>query len=257
MPGDETQKIYVWFDALNIYMTGVGFGTDEKKWKKWWPANLHIIGKDIVRFHAVYWPAILLAAGLPLPRELLVHGFITSGGRKMSKTIGNVIDPYEVIEKYGVEATRYYLLSQIPTLDDGDFTLENFEQVYQADLANGLGNLVARVAAMAWKSGGVNQLTSEPVISKKVAKYIESYSLNLALEDIWGRIREADKFINERQVWTLEGSELKEALKKLVIDIRQIAVDLKSFLPETAEKIEEQYSEDKIQKGEALFPRLE
>lgn len=256
VPGDNSQKIYVWFDALTIYITGAGFGFNQKLWKKWKPIDLHIIGKDIIRFHAVYWPAMLLSANLPLPKELLVHGFITSGGRKMSKTIGNVIDPYEIIEKYGVEATRYYLLSQVPTLDDGDFTIESFEQVYQADLANGLGNLVARVATMAEKSKLSYEDTKLLSISKKVANYIESYELNLALEDIWGRIRKADKYINERQVWTLGGQELEEALNKLVSDIRQIAVDLKPFLPETAEKIGRQYDGKRIKKAEGLFPRL-
>ena len=151
LPGDDNQKIYVWFDALTIYMTGVGWGYDEKLWRRWWPADLHIIGKDIIRFHAVYWPAMLLSAGLPLPKALLVHGFISSGGRKMSKTLGNVIDPYAVIKKYGVEPLRYFLLSQIPTLDDGDFTVEAFKSVYQADLANGLGNLAARLAKLCEK----------------------------------------------------------------------------------------------------------
>src|SRR3989304_2234779 len=189
------QKIYVWFDALNIYQTGIGWGYDEKLWRRWWPADLHIIGKDIIRFHAVYLPAMLLSAGLPLPKALLVHGFISSGGRKMSKSLGNVIDPYEIIEKYGVESLRYFLLSQIPTLDDGEFTVERFEEVYLADLANGLGNLVARVAGLA-KDLRFNIFDSRiNKFSTNVKKHIENYQLNLALETIWKEMKKADVLI--------------------------------------------------------------
>jgi methionyl-tRNA synthetase len=266
VPGDDTQKIYVWFDALNIYQTGSGYGYDEELWKKWWPADLHVIGKDIIRFHAVYWPAILLSAGLPLPKSLLVHGFISSGGRKMSKSIGNVIDPYEIIEKYGVEALRYYLLAKIPTLDDGDFTLDSFEQVYQADLANGLGNLVARVAGLAVNSniqiphrrqGSGGLANSKLNFSKKVEDAIQNYKLNIALESIWENIRGADKLINEKEVWKLEGKDKENVLIDLVSTLRQIAIDLKPFLPETAEKIEEQFKSPQIKSAKPLFPRLD
>src|SRR3989338_3769230 len=127
VPRDETQRIYVWFDALNIYQSGVGFGLDEETYKKWWPADVHVIGKGIIRFHAVYWPAFLLSAGLPLPKTIFVHGYITVGGQKMSKTLGNVVDPFQLIEKYGAEALRYYLLREIPPTEDGDFTRQEFE----------------------------------------------------------------------------------------------------------------------------------
>lgn len=255
VPGDDGQKIYVWFDALTIYMTGVGWGFDEALWKKWWPADLHIIGKDIIRFHAVYWPAMLLSAGIPLPKALLVHGFIASGGRKMSKTLGNVVDPYAVIEKYGVEPLRYFLLSQIPTLDDGDFTLKRFEEVYQADLANGLGNLVARVAGLANDTRFKTQDT-ERKLSKSVEKHIENYELNLALGAIWNEIKNADVIINERQVWSLKGEDKQEVLEELIQKVRQISVDLKPFLPETAEIIEKQFAGPQIKSGKPLFPRL-
>lgn len=249
VPGDPDQKIYVWFDALTIYMTASGYGYDKKLWGKWWPADLHIIGKDIFRFHAFYWPAMLISAGLPLPKSLLVHGFITSGGRKMSKTIGNVIDPYEIIEKYGVEALRYFLLSQIPTLDDGDFTEERFKEVYNADLANGLGNLVARVTGLAGnKVLGIKNHVSE--FSKEVVEAIESYRLNEALAAIWNRIKKADVLINEKKVWSLNGKDKEKIVQELLKEVNQIAYDLKPFLPETVKKIEKQ------QKG-PLFPRLD
>lgn len=249
VPGDPSQKIYVWFDALTIYMTASGYGYNKGLWETWWPADLHIIGKDIFRFHAFYWPAMLLAANLPLPKELLVHGFITSGGRKMSKTIGNVIDPYEIIEKYGVEPLRYFLLSQIPTLDDGDFTEERFKEVYNSDLANGLGNLVARVSGLS-KDIKIKDSISKPKTSKEVEKGIKEYQLNLALGAIWTRIRSVDVFINENKVWSLTGKKKEEAIGKLVEEIRQIAFDLRPFLPKTAEKIENGFDG-------TLFPRLD
>lgn len=255
VPGDPEQKMYVWFDALNIYMTGTGYGYDEELWKEWWPAKAHVLGKDIIRFHAVYWPAMLMSANLPLPKELIVHGFITSGGRKMSKSIGNVVDPYEMIEKFGVEPLRYFLLSQIPTLDDGDFTEERFREVYQADLANGLGNLVARVAAMSEKEEIVVEETALS-FSDEVVKSIESYELNIALENVWAKITEADKLINDKKVWELTGVEKKVALIDLVNRIKQIAFDLQPFMPETAEKILTQFKGE-IKKGEPLFPRLD
>ncbi len=256
VPNDDSQFVYVWFDALNIYQTGVGFGYDEELWKKWWPADLHVIGKDIIRFHAVYWPAILLSADLPLPKKLLIHGFITSGGRKMSKTIGNVVDPYEIIEKHGIEPLRYFLLSQIPTKDDGDFTIQHFEEVYQADLANGLGNLVARVAGLAEKEDFTIPEPKELTISSEVQEAITNYELEKALLIIWEKIKKADVFINKRGVWNLKGAQKQAALVNLVSQLRQIAFDLQPFLPETAEKIEEQFNGKKVKSTKPLFPRL-
>lgn len=255
VPGDPSQKIYVWFDALTIYMTGTGFGYDEKLWKKWWPADLHIVGKDIIRFHAVYWPAMLLSAGLPLPKSLLVHGFITSDGRKMSKTIGNVIDPYEIIKKYGVEALRYYLLAKIPTQDDGDFTVKSFEQVYQADLANGLGNLIARVAKLC-ESSDLSFPKESTKLEKHIVRQVERFELNRALETIWQKVNTTDEYISVKTPWNKKGKELESILKVCVTEVRQIAFNLQLFLPETAEKIEKQFKGPKIKSGEILFPRL-
>ncbi len=253
VPGDENQKIYVWFDALNIYQTAVGWGYDQKLYEKWWPADLHVIGKDIIRFHAVYWPAMLMSAKLELPKSLLVHGFVTSGGKKMSKTIGNVVDPYALIEKFVVEALRYYLLSQIPTQDDGDLTQERMNTVYVSDLQNGLGNLVARVAAMA-VNGQWPMVNGQ--ISAGVAEALEEYKFDTAMGSIWERIKKADQFVSEKRVWELKDKAREEALTRLVGEIRQIAVDLAPFMPQTAEKINTQFGGEKIVKGEPLFPRL-
>ena len=149
VPGDDKQRIYVWFDALNIYQSGIGFGWDEEKYTKWWPADVHVIGKGIIRFHAVYWPAFLLSAGLKLPKKIFVHGYYTVNGQKMSKTLGNVYDPLPLLEKYGADPLRYYCLAKTPPFTDGDFSEEKFIEAYNSDLANGLGNLVARVAKLA------------------------------------------------------------------------------------------------------------
>lgn len=260
VPGDPSSKIYVWFDALTIYMTASGYGYDQTLWEKWWPADLHIIGKDIFRFHAFYWPAMLLSAGLPLPKELLIHGFITSGGRKMSKTIGNVIDPYEIIEKYGVEALRYFLLSQIPTLDDGDFTEERFKEVYNADLANGLGNLVSRVAKLAENSGldFVKKEKGGEIYRDAQKRAIENFRFDLALNNIWTvDISSVDTHINQETPWTREGGKLKEVLEFEVKELRSIAKKLRPFLPETARNIEKQFIGPKIRSAKPLFPRID
>ena len=256
VPGDKTQKIFVWFDALIIYMTGVGYGYDAKLWKKWWPADLHVIGKDIIRFHAVYWPAMLFSAGLPLPKRLLIHGFITSGGRKMSKTLGNIIDPYAVLKRYGLDATRYYLLREIPTLDDGDITHQRFKELYNADLANGLGNLVARVAKLCETSGLAFSPDNPSGFRSQVAGHIEAYRLDLALSDIWKKIAEVDMQIEKQQPWDLSGGKLRAALTELVAHLRQIGFELQPFLPNTAAKILKQFTGPKISSSKPLFPRL-
>lgn len=255
VPGDDNQKIYVWFDALNIYQTAIGWGYDQKLYERWWPADLHVIGKDIIRFHAVYWPAMLMSAKLKLPKSLLVHGFVTSGGKKMSKSIGNVVDPYAMIKKFGVEAFRYYLLSQIPTQDDGDLTEERLRTVYVSDLQNGLGNLVARVAAMAaGLEFGIQDAGAS--MSAEVTRALDEYKFDVAMGSIWERIKKADQYVSENKVWTLTGEEKKAAIEKLVGEIRQIATDLAPFMPETAEKIAKQYGGSSIEKMTPLFPRL-
>ena len=256
VPNDDTQKMYVWFDALNIYMTGIGYGYDSQLWKKYWPADLHVIGKDITRFHAIYWPAMLLSAKLPLPKSILVHGFITSGGVKMSKSLGNVIDPYELITKYGVEPLRYFLLSQIPTLDDGDFTIEQFENIYTAHLSNGLGNLVSRVAKLCERSGFDFEIDQAPGFRSQVTEQINTFQLHLALEAIWKRISQVDQLIDERQPWKLEGQPLKSVLQTCVAHLRQIGFELQPFLPRTANTITSHFRGPKIAAATPLFPRL-
>lgn len=255
VPSDDTQKIYVWFDALNIYQSGIGFGWDEKKYNKYWPADLHIIGKGISRFHSVYWPAFLMSAGLNLPKALFIHGYFTVNGQKMSKTLGNVIDPNEMIEKYGTDALRYYFLAKFSPFTDGDFSEEKLKDVYNADLANGLGNLISRVARLCEKSRFMFK-SKETVIYPEVIKTLEEFRFDNALKFIWDKITVVDQEINKSEPWKLEGEKLNKFLQDAVLTIKHIAYNLQPFLPETSERIKKIFEGPKIKSSEPLFPRL-
>ena len=262
VPNDLEQRMYVWFDALNIYQSGIGFGWDEGKYNKWWPADLHVIGKGIVRFHAVYWPAILLSARLLLPKKLFVHEYITVEGQKMSKTLGNVLDPIPVIEKCGADSLRYYLLAKLSPFLDGDFSESKFRESYNADLANGLGNLVARVAKLCEQyeitcSNDLNlsRAKSRDQWNKDVVAALEEFKFNEALGIIWQLIANADKKVNQEKPWELKGEKLTQVLNDLVKRIQHIAFNLRPFLPHTAEKILKQFS-GKIKSSASLFPRI-
>lgn len=250
VPNDLTQRIYVWFDALNIYRSGVDAQT--------WPADLHIIGKGIIRFHTVYWPAFLLSAGLDLPKAVMAHGYLTVNGQKMSKTIGNIIDPLEIINKYGVDALRYYLLREIPPFDDGDFSYRRLDEVYSSDLANELGNLVSRTTNLAEQYGiPGKELTKEDKDSALVDlfKNLNKYEFNSALEFVWHYVKNANKKLDEKAPW-------KNSLHRTVIisetlaSLAEIGYLLSPFLPETAEKIIKAVTTQKITKILPLFPRL-
>ncbi|KKR24428.1 MAG: Methionine-tRNA ligase [Candidatus Levybacteria bacterium GW2011_GWB1_39_7] len=250
---DDSQRIYVWFDALNIYQSGIGFGWDDAKYKKWWPADVHVIGKGIIRFHAIYWPAILLSSGLKLPKTLFVHEYFTVNGQKMSKTIGNVIDPIELIEKHGADPLRYYFLAKFSPFQDGDFSEDKFKEVYNADLANGLGNLVARVARLCEKVKHQAKENKEE-LNKDVQEKLSEYKFNEAISFVWNKIAEIDKKINREEPWKLADEDLKKTLEVYVSDIQTIGTNLRPFLPETAEKILKQFS-SKIKSAAPLFPR--
>lgn len=254
VPGDHTQILYVWLDALNIYQSGVGFGWDDKMYNKWWPADLHIIGRGILRFHAVYWPAFLLSAGLDLPKRLFVHDYITIDGQKMSKTLGNIVDPLEVIKKYGTDALRYYLLAKVSPFTDGDYSDSKMLESYNADLANGLGNLVARVAKLCEQNNII--ATSGPnVWCADLEKYMGEFKFNEAIAVIWELIAEADKKINQEKPWTISGEKLRAILIDYVKRIQAIGYNLQPFLPQTAEKILKQFS-GQIKSAPVLFPRI-
>jgi len=254
VPGDSTQRIYVWFDALNIYQSGIGFGLDEEMYHKWWPADLHVIGKGIIRFHAVYWPAILLSAGLELPKELFVHEYFTVNGQKMSKTLGNVYDPNIAIEKFGTDALRYFCLAKISPFQDGDFSEEKLKESYNGDLANGLGNLIARVAKLC-ENNNITASEGPNVWCADLKKYMGEFKFNEAIAVIWQLISEADKKINLEKPWELKGEKVKEILEDYVKRIQAIGFNLQPFLPETSEKILKQFS-GQIKSQAPLFPRI-
>lgn len=263
VPGDPSQRIYVWFDALNIYQSGIGFGWDEKQYRKWWPADLHVIGKGIIRFHAVYWPAFLLSAGLKLPESLFVHGYFTVNGQKMSKTLGNVIDPIYLINTYGTDALRYYFLRELPPFADGDFSETRFRELYNADLANGLGNLVARTARLASQTENVTvpsplsfpDLLKDASHSEFLRAFTE-YRLNDALAYIGTLMKNADKTIDDNEPWKQTGAAKTRTINALVPQIQTIATFLLPFLPETGERILKQFSAQAIEPQPPLFPRM-
>lgn len=252
VPGDPTQKIYVWFDALNIYQSGVGFGWDDKLYKRWWPANVHTIGKGIIRFHAVYWPAFLMSAGLDLPKSLFVHGYLKVEGKKMSKTLGNVIDPFKLIEKYGKDPVRYFLLKEIPSYSDGDFSHKRMLEVYNSDLANELGNLISRITNIAEQDKIQNKINHHFDVNDKL---FETFQLNKILENIWLEIKKLNRDIDTFAPWQKSPSQRKIFLINILTEINKIGYNLSPFLPETADKIVAS-TQGEIRKTPALFPKI-
>lgn len=255
IPWDNTQTIYVWFDALLNYYTALQIVGQEK----FWPASLHLIAKDILWFHTVIWEAMLLSAEIPLPKEIFVHSFYLINSQKMSKSQGNVIAPEELIEKFGVDGTRYLIASSFPYENDSNVSWEKFKEKYNADLANGLGNLVARIAKLCEKSEFSFPVATINAWERKnflVAEYLDNLQFDKALGYIWEHIKRIDKEIDEKQPWTKQGKELEDILGKLRIDLLEIASGLLPFIPETAERIQKQFSGPKIKSAPSLFPRL-
>lgn len=254
VPNDDTQRLYVWFDALNIYQSGVGFGWDNETYNKYWPADVHVIGKGITRFHAVYWPAFLMSAKLKLPKELFIHGYFTVNGQKMSKTLGNVINPIELIEKYGADALRYYFLAKFSPYTDGDFSEEKLKDVYNGELANGLGNLVSRVAKLCervkFKIDGTTKFIPE------VTDHLDNFRFDIAMEAIWQKIKDLDTKINKIEPWKLEGEALAEFLLEASFEITSIAYSLAPFMPDTSRKILDLFYSGEIKSSTPLFPRV-
>ncbi len=254
VPGDPEQVMYVWFDALVNYISTLDWPQNTDVFNEWWP-GIQVCGKDNLRQQSAMWQAMLMSAGVRNSKRIFVNGFILNGGQKMSKSLGNVIDPLVWVEKYGTEAVRYFLISALSSFEDSDVTEERFKEVYTADLVNGVGNLTARVAAMIEKSGfefEVEKLNIDP----EVIELTDKYRFSEAIEKVWKKVKKADMLINEKQVWSIEGEEQKKVLGELVKIIRQIATDLQPFMPETAKKISEQYNRREIKKGEHLFGRI-
>ena len=267
VPSDPNQVMYVWLDALSNYITVLGYPNDPL-WKDFWPADVQVVGKDILRFHAGIWPAMLLALGLPLPKTLLVHGHITSGGAKMSKSIGNVVDPIEILDNFGPEALRYFFLRHIPTQDDGDFSWDRFEASYNGELGNDLGNLVQRVAAMttryqAWVLGDL------PPSRHDMGPYrtaIEALEFNRALDEVWVIVRALNQYIDRVKPWEVAKrresdveaeAHLAEILAHAAGTLLQVADLLLPFLPTTAKSIKNIFASGVVPADvQPLFPKI-
>lgn len=267
VPGDHDQVMYVWLDALANYITVLGY-PDNPDWQNYWPADVQVIGKDILRFHAGLWPAMLLGLDLPLPKQLLVHGWITSGGAKMSKTVGNVVNPIEVIDDYGRDAFRYYFSRHVPTLEDGDFTWEKFENAYNTELANDLGNVVSRIATMVnkYQAGVIGEVTKGEHDTSAYHEAFEQLEFNRAIDEVWLMVRSLNQYIEHVKPWEIAKQlgkdveaeqHLSEVLRYAVSAILQIGDLLVPFLPETAEKIQAIFESGKIVPIEGvLFPKI-
>lgn len=252
VPNDPNHVMYVWFDALINYISTVNW-PDEAQWKNWWP-GIQVAGKDNLRQQSAMWQAMLLSASVPLSQQIIIHGFITSNGQKMSKSLGNVVDPYEMIKKYGTDAVRYYLLREIPTLDDGDFSEARMKELYNSDLANELGNCVSRVTTLAAKDG----ITLEKKlykINEKHTQQIEQFQMNDALISIWEEVKKLNKKINEQTPWSKTPQERHDFLIESLSQLFEIGNRLYPFLPKTSEMILAGTS-GVISKVPPLFPRL-
>jgi methionyl-tRNA synthetase len=261
VPDDDTQVIYVWFEALLNYITVLGY-PEAQDFKDFWPADVQVIGKDIIRFHAAIWPAILLGLGQPLPKQLYVHGFITVEGQKMSKSIGNVIAPKEIVDKYGVDATRYYFLRHVPSSEDGDFSWERLLAAYNNELANELGNAVQRTAAMItrYQKGIIGVIPDAEHDTASYEEALAACKFDRALDLVWEQVRGLNQYIDEEKPWQIakenDDDHLREVLAYQASSLLQIALLLAPFLPETALKIKGIFEEGIVHPIEGtLFPK--
>ncbi len=261
VPADPSQKIYVWFDALVNYLTGISFSKNSQTFKEFWLENnnkIHIIGKDIIKFHLIYWPAMLLSAGLPLPNKIFIHGFLTLNKKKISKTLGNIISPREVVQLYGKDATRYYFLREIPSYGDGDFSHQRMKEIYNSELANELGNLILRITTLAAKDNIFCQEDTTPfekIMPKQFYKYMENFQIHLAVELINKQIKTLNKEVDQFEPWNKTTQERKDFLIKTLQKLNRLGKILKVFMPDAGEKIIN-HTAGKIEKAKPLFPKL-
>lgn len=284
VPSDPGQVIYVWWDALGNYITALDYGTDGADYHRWWASSderTHVIGKGIVRFHAVYWPAMLMSAGQPLPTTIFVHDYLTVEGRKLGKSLGNAIDPVAIVEQYGADALRWWLVREVPRVGDADYTTERLIGRYHEDLANGLGNLVNRTVSMIhkYRGGTVPPLPDPlPVIPLtdaiasapgNVDAAMDRFDFRQATGAIWKIVDEANRYVVEVEPWNLAkaeknedgdaGQRLSDVLALLVHAGRVVAEELTPFLPEAAHRVAAQLcsGEARLDKPHPLFPRIE
>ncbi len=263
LPWDKEQTVYVWVDALINYITGMGYGTDKALFAKFWPADLHIIGKDIIKFHCIIWPAMLLAADIPLPKAVAAHGYLTVENRKISKSLGNVIDPIEWTTKYGSDAVRYFLMREFPFGEDGDVSETKLAARYEGELANGLGNLASRVSNMIEKyaDGNIPEVLQPEQLLVSADELLRGYRFNESLAAIWESVAWCNKLIDDEKPWVTAKTDLPavhKLLSRLSAQLLQISLRLAPYMPDTAEKIRKTFEAvDGIVKMEPLFPRIE
>ncbi len=260
VPDDETQVMYVWFDALVNYISCLGW--PDKKYSDWWP-SIQFAGKDNLRQQSAMWQAMLLSADIEPSKQIVIHGFITSGGQKMSKSLGNVVDPFAIVDQFGADALRYYLARYVKPFEDSDFTVDRMKEVYASDLANGLGNLVSRVTNMVEKYCGGTFTRTQILGSVTVKAYgeaLKTYRLDEALNVVWKLVDVANKMIDDAAPWKMakDGKEMEVRallgeLTNRVLDINELLIP---FMPATTEKITKAF-EQPVKKAEPLFPRLE
>ena len=255
VPGDEEQVMYVWFDALVSYISAIGWPQDENNFKNWWPA-LQLAGKDNLRQQAAMWQAMLMSAGLPSSKQIVIHGFITSNGQKMSKSLGNVVDPFKLVEDYGTDAVRYYLLRHVHPFEDSDFTLEKFKEAYNANLANGLGNLVSRVMKMVVDNNVVSE-EAKQYRSQGLVAYLDHYQFGMAMDKIWAEIKSIDDLIDTKKPFNLIKTDRQSAessIRTLLVLLAGVADHLLPFMPETSENIKKLIENHSFPSA-SLFPR--
>ena len=257
VPDDENQVMYVWMDALSNYITVLGY--PENDISDWWPAEAQFVGKDILRFHAIIWPMMLLGLGLPLPKTLVSHGMVLSDGQKMSKSVGNVVNPMEVLDKHGLDAFRYYFLRHIDTFVDSDFTWEKFENAYNNELANDLGNLVQRLATLVNKNQIlVGELTPSE-LPKEYCELMNNFEFSRGFDFVWGKVQAINRKIDEEKPWVLaknqETEKLQSCLKELIQELIDATNMLSPFLPTAADKILEILKDPIAPPEVPLFPK--
>jgi methionyl-tRNA synthetase len=266
VPGDPDHVMYVWLDALSNYITVLGY-PDRPDWKDFWPADIQIMGKDIMRFHAGLWAAMLIGLGLELPKRLLVHGHINVGNAKMSKSVGNVVDPNQIIDEYGADAFRYYFSRHVPTLDDGDFTWEKFENAYNTELANDLGNVIRRVASMItrYQAGVIGETPQGEHDMSAYHAAMEGLEFNKAIDEVWSKVRSLNQYLENVKPWEIAKGigkdndaeiHLSEVLSNSVSALLQIGDLLVPFLPDTAAKIHATFETGVIVDPGVLFPKI-
>lgn len=254
VPDDASQVMYVWYDALTIYLTAIGWNYDLAEFNHWWPADTHVIGKGITRFHAVYWIGMLLSAGLPLPKSIHVHGYLTVEGQKMSKSLDNVVDPLELIEQYGREVVRYYLLRAVPTHADGDFSVTRLTNLYNSELANGVGNLASRISKLAQQSVATLVTTTQEFDSSFV-KLMQQGKIDAALEYAYQLSVSLDEALTVEQPWKLVGEPQRQVMVTLLQKIDHVLFHLQPFIPNSAETLLQHFRQSAIVQLEPLFPR--